>query len=301
MTIPSLGPVMLGGNVFGWTVSREPAFKILDAYFEKGGRSLDTADSYVAWAPGGQGGESETIIGEWQKARKNRADLVIATKVAKWPKYPGLSPTNIAAAIEGSLKRLQTDYVDIYFAHEDDPKVEQAEYLRAFDDLVKAGKVRALGASNFSPERLASALEISRANGFARFEISQDHWNLVHRAIEKDLVPVLARERIAEVPYWALASGFLTGKYRPGQKVESARAGAASKYLDDPKNVRLLGVLDALSAAHHVSVSAIALAWLRAQPVVAAPTASARTPEQLAPFFEEVKLSPDELAKLSTP
>ena len=299
MTAPDFGPLILGGNVFGWTVSRDAAFAVLDAFVDKGGRAIDTADSYSAWAPGNRGGESEEIIGAWLAARKQRDRVIIATKVAKWPAQRGLSPGNIAAAIDGSLRRLQTDHVDVYFAHEDDPAVEQADYLAAFDALVKAGKVRTLGASNVTPARLASALEVSRARGLAAFEVSQDHWNLVERAIERDLVPVLERERIVETPFFSLASGFLTGKYRPGAAVDSQRSRSASRYLADPANVQLLDELDAIAAAHGASVAAVALAWLRAQRCVGAPIASARTLEQLDHLLEPVALTGDEIGRLS--
>jgi aryl-alcohol dehydrogenase-like predicted oxidoreductase len=299
MTAPNFGSIILGGNVFGWTVSRDDAFTLLDAYLDRGGRAIDTADSYSAWAPGNRGGESEEILGAWLAARKNRDRVILATKVAKWPAQRGLSPANIAAAIDGSLRRLQTDYLDVYFAHEDDSAVEQADYLAAFDALVKAGKVRTLGASNFPPARLASALEISRARGLATFEVSQDHWNLVERGIERDLVPLLERERIVETPFFALASGFLTGKYRPGTDVASARSRGAGRYLADPANVQLLADLDAIAHGHGVSVAAVALAWLRAQRSVAAPIASARTVDQLTPLFEQVTLTADELGRLS--
>jgi aryl-alcohol dehydrogenase-like predicted oxidoreductase len=299
MTAPTFGPIILGGNVFGWTVSRDDAFTLLDAYIDKGGRAIDTADAYPAWVPGNRGGESEEILGAWLAARKQRDRVIIATKVAKWPAQRGLSARNIAGAIEGSLRRLQTDYVDVYFAHEDDPAVEQAEYLAAFDALVKEGKVRTLGASNFPPARLASALELSRAGGLAAFEVSQDHWNLVERGIERELVPLLEREHIVETPFWSLASGFLTGKYRPGTDVRSARSRSASKYLAEPANVQLLADLDAIARAHRASVAAVALAWLRAQRCVAAPIASARTVEQLDPLFEQVTLTADELGRLS--
>lgn len=299
MTAPSFGPIILGGNVFGWTVSRDSAFALLDAYVDKGGRAIDTADSYSAWIPGNRGGESEEIIGAWLAARKHRDRLIVTTKVAKWTAQRGLSARNIASAVEGSLRRLQTDYLDLYYAHEDDEAVPQAEYLAAFDALVKAGKVRALGASNFTPARLASALALSRSNGLAAFEVSQDHWNLVERDIERELVPLLERERIVEAPYFSLASGFLTGKYRAGAQVESARSRGAARYAADPANQALLAELDAIAQAHGASIAGVALSWLRAQRCVAAPIASARTIEQLDPLFEQVALTADELGRLS--
>jgi aryl-alcohol dehydrogenase-like predicted oxidoreductase len=297
----SFGPFVLGGNVFGWTVGRDDAFRILDAFVDAGGTALDTADVYSVWAPGAKGGDSEQIIGAWLAARRNRSKVLVATKVAKWSAHPGLSAANIRAAVEDSLKRLQTDYIDLYYAHQDDTKVEQSEYLSAFDALVKEGKVRTLGASNFTPERLTSALAFSRKNKLAAFEISQDHWNLVERGLERTLVPVLEKEGLKELPYWSLASGFLTGKYRPQQTVDSVRAGAATKYLGSAQNVKLLGALDEIAATHRVSVTAVSLAWLRAQRVVAAPIASVRTVEQLAALFESAKLelAAAEVAKLA--
>ena len=301
MTIPSLGPVVLGGNVFGWTVSETEAFSLLDAWFEKGGRAIDTADLYPSWAPGCRGGESEEIIGKWMAARQNRPYIVLCTKVGKWAGRPGLAAKNIAAAIDDSLSRLQTDWVDIYYAHQDDPKVEQIEYLAAFDAIVKAGRARAIGASNFTAARFSSALALSKKSGLAAFEISQDEWNLVARDIEHELVPLLEKESIMEVPFFALASGFLTGKYRPGRHVDSARSGGMNAYFEKPANIRLLDRLDELALKYQVSVAAISLAWLRVQPAVAAPIASARTIAQLDPLFELVELSPAEIEQLCAP
>jgi len=294
------GPFVLGGNVFGWTVQRDAAFRLLDAFVERGGKAIDTADVYSVWAPGATGGDSEKILGEWL-ARGPRSRVQIHTKVAKWPAHPGLSAANIQAAVEGSLKRLKTDYIDLYYAHEDDQKVPQEEYVQAFDALVKAGKVRALGASNFTAERLSSALSIARKQGLASFQVSQDHYNLVERGFERSLQPVLEREGLVELPYWSLASGFLTGKYRPGKKVESSRAGAAQKQLDRPHAAPLLKALDEIAAEHQVSVTAVSLAWLRAQRTVAAPIASARTEEQLGDLFQSanLQLTGDELGTLA--
>jgi len=295
------GPFVFGGNIFGWTATREESFRVLDAFLERGGKAIDTADIYSDWVPGNKGGESETILGEWLATRKNRAQVLVATKVAKWRAQPGLSAANLRAAVEGSLQRLQTDYIDLYYAHQDDEKVEQAEYLTTFDALVKEGKVRTLGVSNFTPERLASALSFSRKHGLHAFEVSQDHWSLVARDVERALIPLLVKEGLQEVPYWALAGGFLTGKYRPGVTVDSARAGGAAKYLEKPQNIELLDKLDELAAAHRVAVPSIALAWLRAQRPVVAPLASARTLDQLGPLFESatVKLTAEEVAALS--
>jgi len=295
ITKQDLGSFVLGGNVFGWTVDRDAGFQILDAFVERGGRMIDTADGYA-------GGESETILGEWLASRGGRDGVLIATKVGKWSQHRGLAAANIEAAIETSLRRLRTDHVDLYYAHEDDLEVDQLAYITAFDALVRDGKVRTLGASNFSAPRLTSALELARAHGLHAFAVSQDHWNLVERGFEKTLLPVIEREGLKELPYFALASGFLTGKYRQGHATESARAGRAAKYLDDPRNVKLLAALDELAETHRVSLAAIALAWLRAHAVVAAPIASARTLEQLDALFESatVRLAPAEVARLST-
>ena len=289
------GPVIFGGNVFGWTVDRDHAFALLDAFVAGGGHSIDTSDSY----PPRVGAQSEEIIGEWLTARRNRDQIQIATKVSKLAKRPGLGAANIRAAIDDSLRRLQTDRVDIYYAHADDETVPQAEYLEAFDDLVEAGKVRTLGASNFTAARLDSALAYQAAHGLAKFAVAQDHYNLVERDVERTLLPTLQRAGIAELPYFSLASGFLTGKYKPGAKVDSARAGIVGKYLEQPSALAVLAAATDIAAAHRVSVVAVALAWLKAQPVVGAPIASARTVEQLAPLFETVSLTPDELARLS--
>lgn len=294
------GPFVLGGNVFGWTVQRDDAFRLLDAFVERGGKAIDTADVYSVWARGATGGDSEKILGDWL-ARGPRERVQIHTKVAKWPAHPGLSAANIQAAVEGSLTRLKTDCIDLYYAHEDDQKVPQEEYVKAFDALVKAGKVRTLGASNFTPERLSTALQIACAQGLARFEVSQDYYNLIDRGFERSLQPVLEREGLVELPYWSLASGFLTGKYRPGKNVDSARAGAAAKHLAKPQATPLLAALDEIAAAHRVSVTAVSLAWLRAQRTVGAPIASARTVEQLGDLFQsaDVTLSADELGRLA--
>jgi aryl-alcohol dehydrogenase-like predicted oxidoreductase len=300
MTELDFGPLVLGGNTFGWTSDRDASFAVLDAFVDAGGRAIDTADVYSAWIPGNSGGESETIIGEWFASRGRRDEVVLATKVYSHAERPGLSADNVRAAVDDSLRRLQTDRIDLYFAHRDDTEVPQAEYVGVFDELVRAGKVREAGASNFSADRLRSAVEIARAAGQTAFTVAQDPYNLVNRGIEQTLVPTLVELGVAEIPYSALASGFLSGKYRPGVEVESARAGGASKLLDDPANVGLLETLDDIAAAHGVSVAAVALAWLRTRPSVAAPIASARTAEQVPALVESftLELSAEELGRL---
>ncbi|MET8848450.1 aldo/keto reductase [Amycolatopsis sp. NPDC004625] len=285
----------LGGNVFGWTADEPQSHAVLDAYAAAGGNFVDTADLY------GGGGRSEEIFGGWLAARGRRADFVVATKVGGWPERPGLSAKNIQAAAEDSLRRLRTDHIDLYYAHIDDRDTPLEETLGAFDALVRAGKVRYLGASNHTAERLAEALSISDQNGFARYAVLQPHYNLVERDYERDLAPVVAREGLATLPYFALAKGFLTGKYRTKDETgDSPRAARAASYLD-AGGERVLAALDEVAAAHGVSVATVALAWLRRQPTVAAPLASARTPEQLADLTASValELSDAELAALS--
>jgi aryl-alcohol dehydrogenase-like predicted oxidoreductase len=285
----------LGGNVFGWTADEPQSFAVLDAYTAAGGNFVDTSDLY------GGGGRSEEILGNWLTARGNRDDVVVATKVGMWDGRPGLSAKNIQAAAEDSLRRLQTDHIDLYYAHRDDPDTPLEETLTAFDALVRAGKVRHLGASNYSAERLADALSTSDKNNLARFAVLQPHYNLVERDYERDLAPLVAREGLATLPYFALAKGFLTGKYRSKEEtVDSPRAARASSYLDG-NGERVLGVLDEVAQTHGVSVATVALAWLRVQPTVAAPIASARTPEQLTDLIASVTLTltTDEVASLS--
>jgi len=300
----------LGTNVFGWTADEPTSFALLDAYLEAGGTTLDSADSYMARAEGNSGGESETVIGNWLAARGNRDRVVVATKVGNLPGRRGLSRDNVIAAAEDSLRRLRIDRIDLYYAHTDDPDTPQEEYLAAFDELVRAGKVRAIGASNFDTDRLRSALEISGRDGLARFEAVQPHYNLVEREYESEQALLVETEGLSCFPYFGLAKGFLTGKYRPDSSdVDSgattgamrwARAEGARSYLDD-RGVRVLGVLDEVAGAHDVPVASVALAWLGAQPTVAAPIASARTVEQLRAILPsmDLKLAPEELTALS--
>ena len=275
-------PLCLGGNVFGWTADEAQTFAVLDAYAAASGNFVDTADSYSAWVPGHAGGESEALIGRWMAARGNRDRMVIATKVGRLKGMLGLSPANIRASADASLRRLGVERIDLYYAHADDPDTPLEETLGAFDALVRAGKVRAIAASNYSAPRLAEALGVSAREGLARYVALQPHYNLVHRAeYEADLAPLCAREEIACLPYFGLAKGFLTGKYRVGATVDSPRSASAGAYLGEA-GLRVLDALDRVAQAHRTTVAAVALGWLAAQPTVVAPIASARTPAQLA-------------------
>ncbi|MEU2436730.1 aldo/keto reductase [Streptomyces rubradiris] len=303
-TIGSLhvSPLALGGNVFGWTADETSSFAVLDAYVEAGGNFIDTADAYSVWVEGHTGGESESIIGRWIAARGNRSDLVIATKVGAHPRLKGLSAATITKAVEASLTRLRTDYVDLYYTHVDDESVPVPEFLTALDSLVTAGKVREIGASNIAPSRLHEALAFSEKEKISRYAAVQPHYNLIVRDLyEGGLARVTARHGLAVVPYFALAKGFLTGKYLPGRQTDSARGGQAARYLETPRGRRVLATLHAVAAAHHVQPAAVALAWLAAQPTVTAPLASARTPQQLEQLlaFSDITLSQGELDALT--
>ncbi|MER6733517.1 aldo/keto reductase [Streptomyces puniciscabiei] len=295
-------PLCLGGNVFGWTADEETSFAVLDAYTAAGGNFIDTADSYSAWLDGHKGGESETIIGKWVKARGNRDDVVIATKVSQHPEYQGLSAANIKAAADASLRRLDTDHIDLYYTHFDKPEVPVEEIIGALDELVKAGKVRHIAASNISPERLKASLDFSDREGLARYVALQPHYNLVSRdTYEGPLQELVGKEGLSAVPYFSLAAGFLTGKYRPGTKVDSARASRAQGYAESERGQRVLAALDEIAAAHDAPVARVALAWLAAQPTVTAPIASARTVDQLPALLDVVglTLTEEEVQKLT--
>ncbi|MBB5153790.1 aldo/keto reductase [Saccharopolyspora phatthalungensis] len=295
-------PICLGGNVFGWTANRDETFTVLDAYAGAGGNFIDSADGYSAFAPGNSGGESETLIGEWLRARGNRDDIVIATKVGAWTERPGLSAPNIKAAAEDSLRRLGVDHIDLYYAHRDDESTPLAETLGAFDELVRDGKVRYIAASNYSAPRLAEALEISRREGLTRFAALQPHYNLVERGhFEGELAELCAREDLGVLPYYSLAKGFLTGKYRPGgDSSESPRAEGARAYLNE-RGVKVLAGLDEIATLRNVPIPSVALAWLLGQRSVTAPIASARNTEQLADLLPavELKLTAAELQRLA--
>ncbi|MFG3024904.1 aldo/keto reductase [Streptomyces sp. NPDC048254] len=295
-------PLCLGGNVFGWTADEAASFAVLDAYTAAGGNFVDTADSYTAWIEGHKGGESETVIGKWVKARGNRDDVVIATKVSQHPDYPGLSGANIKAAADASLRRLGTDYIDLYYTHFDKPEIPVEEIIGALDELVRAGKVRHIAASNITAERLQESLDLSDREGLARYVALQPHYNLVSRdTYEGPLQELASRTGLAAVPYFSLAAGFLTGKYRPGTTVDSARAGRAAQYLETERGRQVLAALDEIAEAHSAPVPTVALAWLAAQPTVTAPIASARTLDQLPALLgvADLELTEQELTRLT--
>jgi aryl-alcohol dehydrogenase-like predicted oxidoreductase len=284
----------LGGNVFGWTADREASFAVLDAYVAAGGNFIDTADTYMR----PNMGISETIIGEWMTARGNRDSLVIATKVGS---DGGLGAANIASHAIQSLERLQTDRIDLYYAHKDDGSVPVEETVRAFDALVREGRVLHVAMSNTTGERLAESLEFAQREGLAAYEWLQPHYNLVERAgYEQEFAPVVARFGLDVAPYYALASGFLTGKYRSGStNGDSPRAATAASYLD-ARGEAVLAALDAVAAEHGVPVAAVAIAWLLSKPGVTAPIASARTVEQLQAVLPGVslRLTEDQITRL---
>lgn len=264
---------------------------MLDSYAEAGGNFVDTADVYSAWVPGHSGGESETVIGSWLAKRGRRDDVVVATKVGSHPDFKGLKAATVKAAAEESLRRLGTDRIDLYYTHYDDPETPVEEIVTALDGLVREGKVRHVAASNISPERLAASLEFAEREGLTKYVALQQHYNLVEReGYEGPLREVVQAHGLASVPYFGLARGFLTGKYRPGVTVDSPRAEGAGAYLGSERGPRVLAALDEVAAAHGVEPASVALAWLRSQPTVVAPIASARTPGQLTALLASVTL-----------
>jgi aryl-alcohol dehydrogenase-like predicted oxidoreductase len=289
-------PLCLGGNVFGWSANAEQSQEVLTAYETAGGNFIDTADMYSRWHTGNVGGESETIIGDWMRSRGNRSEMVIATKVAKLATRPGLSAANIAAAAEDSLRRLGTDYIDIYYAHHDDEETPLEESLTAFNELVTAGKVRYLAASNYTASRLEEALKISRDLGMSEYLLLQPNYNaIVRNEYEGDLMETAVKEDIPVLPYFSLAAGFLTGKYQPGVEVDSVRAGDMPDYKND-RGWAILNAITEIAKQENTSIAAVALGWLRAQPGVVTPIASARTTEQLAEILPVVELSAEQVA-----
>jgi aryl-alcohol dehydrogenase-like predicted oxidoreductase len=295
-----VAPLCFGGNVLGWTADEQMSFALLDGFMAAGFDFVDTSDSYSQWAPGHQGGESETVIGNWMAARGCRGRMVIATKVGKWSKQPGLKAVNIIAGCEGSLKRLKTDHIDLYQAHADDKDTPLDETLEAFARLVAAGKVRAVGASNYNATRLTAALRISEEGGFPRFATLQPLYNLIDRDFEKALQPLCLDEEIGVIPYYGLAAGFLTGKYRSKADTEGrARGATALRYMTGP-NLALLDRLERVAARRGAAMAEVAIAWLRDRPSVVAPIVSATNLDQLQSLIRgaSLKLTAEDIAAL---
>ncbi len=295
-----VAPLCLGGNVFGWTANEAASFAVLDAMVGAGLNFVDTADVYSKWVPGHHGGESETIIGNWLKRGAKRTDVVIATKVGMEmpPDRQGLSAAHIARSAEDSLRRLQTDYIDLYFSHRDDASVPFEETLGAYQKLIAQGKVRAIGASNFTAARLADALAVSRKSGLPRYEAFQPHYNLYARAdYESALEPLCLQQQIGVVSYFALASGFLTGKYRtPADAAKSARGkGIVDSFLNE-RGFKILAALDDVARRYGASAATVALAWQIARPSITAPIASATTVNQLRELAAATELNLDQAA-----
>ncbi len=292
-------PIAFGGNVFGWTIDEAKSFEILDGFVEAGFNFIDTANSYSRWKPGNQGGESETIIGNWVKARNNRDQVIIATKVGSdmGNGQKGLSERYITQAVEESLKRLKTDYIDLYQSHYDDPETPVEETLQAYDKLIKAGKVRWIGASNFTPERLVASLESSKKNGFASYQTYQPEYNLYSRqGFEEEFEQICVEHHLGVINYYALASGFLSGKYRSEADLnKSQRGGGIKNYLNE-RGMAILQALDEVAAKYDTKPATVALAWLLARPAVTAPIASVTSLEQLADLTQAASLQLDKQA-----
>jgi len=301
---PSLSglKLVLGGNVFGWTADQDTSFEILDAYYEAGGRMIDTAEVYSAWVPGHKGGESETVIGAWMKDRGVRKDMRIATKTGYGMEHGDLDPSKLAKRIAGSLERLQTDYVDLYYAHRDDPKTPQDEVVASFSALIAEGKVREAGASNFTEDRLRSAHAAAKAQGVRGFTVLQNQYNLLERGdYDSSLQNFCLSADIAMLPYYGLASGYLTGKYRKPADFERYVRGGRVKQYHEGIGPEVLAKMDKVAAECEATVAQVALAWLLDQPGVAAPIASATTADQLDELVEaiDIELMPEQLTLLN--
>ena len=292
-------PLCLGGNVFGWGADEAESFRVLDAYADAGGNFVDTGDVYSAWVDGNEGGESEAIIGRWMAARGNRDRMVIATKVGMKTGLDNLRPDTIRAAADASLERLGVDHIDLYYAHTDDAKTPIAETLGAFGQLVDAGKVRHIAASNFSGDRLRESAAVAEAEGLPRYVAHQPHYNLLEREVEEAVLPASADLGLATFPYFSLASGFLTGKHRDGDAAGSARVSRVQKYAD-ARGERMLAAMDTVAESRSSSLATIALAWLAQRPTVASPIASARTVEQLPDLLAlaDLELTAEEMSLL---
>jgi aryl-alcohol dehydrogenase-like predicted oxidoreductase len=298
-----VAPLCLGGNVFGWTVDEATSFKLLDAFIEAGFNFIDTADVYSRWVPGHEGGESEAIIGKWMKSRGNRDAVIVATKVGSemGPGRKGLSRKHIRESVDASLKRLQTDHIDLYQSHRDDPDTSHAETLNVYGELINEGKVRVIGASNFSASRLKEALDTSTKMGLPRYESLQPLYNLYDRSeLEGDLEQVCRENGLGIISYYALASGFLTGKYRSERDFgKSARGGRMGQYLNE-RGLRILAALDQVAIHHATTPAQVALAWLMARPGITAPIASATSLEQMNELIAaaRLRLEPSDIEKL---
>jgi aryl-alcohol dehydrogenase-like predicted oxidoreductase len=300
-----VSPICFGCNVFGWTIDESTSFSLLDAWLDAGFNFIDTADVYSIWAPGNTGGESETIIGKWLRKSGNRDKVIIATKVGKpmGEGRKGLKPANMRQAIEDSLRRLQTDHIDLYQSHDDDADTPLADSLGTFTEFIQAGKVTAIGASNFTAARLAEALDVSEAQGLARYESLQPLYNLYYRAVfEDELGPLCAARGVGVLNFYALAAGFLTGKYRSAGDAAKSKRGTSTttKYLNE-RGLRILAALDEVSATHHCTPGQAAIAWLMAQPAVTSPIASATSLEQLRDLVKaaQIRLDVESLAALT--
>jgi aryl-alcohol dehydrogenase-like predicted oxidoreductase len=288
-----VAPLMFGGNIFGWTVDEPTSFSLLDAFVAAGFNFVDTADVYSKWVPGNKGGESEKIIGKWMKQSGNRSKIILATKVGMelGPTEKGLSKSYILQAVEKSLQRLQTDYIDLYQSHQDDPVTPLEETLDAYAQLIREGKVRVIGASNYTAERLTQALQVSEASGLPRYESLQPLYNLCDRTqFEAALEPLCLKEGLGVVTYFSLASGFLTGKYRTEADLSKSKRGESVKKHMNARGLRILSALDQVALELSSTPARVALAWLVARPSVTAPIASATTLEQLSDLVESTRL-----------
>ncbi|MBL8530116.1 MAG: aldo/keto reductase [Hyphomonadaceae bacterium] len=293
-------PLMLGGNVFGWTADEKASFAVLDAFVARGGDAIDTADVYSAWAPGHEGGESERLIGAWLKRSGKRGQVMIGTKVGMWQKRSGIGRENIIAACEDSLKRLGVDVIDLYWLHRDDEATPPEEYVAALEALYRSGKIRAFGASNFKPGPFAQAIAEAKRRGLA-FAALQPEYHLLNRGVEQELAPLCVREQVSLLPYYGLANGYLTGKYRsPADKAQSVRGARMDQYMQG-KGPQVLAALDAVSARHGATLAQAALAWLMARPAVAAPVASATSAAQVEDLMGAISLtlSAEDIAALN--
>jgi aryl-alcohol dehydrogenase-like predicted oxidoreductase len=291
-----ISPLVFGGNIFGWTVDQATSFKLLDAFAEAGFNSIDTADMYSKWVPGHTGGESEKILGEWMKRSRNREKVIVATKVGMdmGDGKRGLSKSYILRAAADSLRRLQTDYVDLYQSHIDDPDTPMEETLGAYAELIQQGKVRAIGASNFKAERLTAALETSKKSGLPAYQTLQPNYSLIERAeYESNLEPICKKEGLGVINYFPLAGGFLTGKYRSEEDLAGkARARNVAKYLND-RGFKILGAIDQIAKQYHATPAKVSLAWLLARPSITAPIVSATNLDQLKDIISSTELTLD--------